>query len=96
MQETILREHRPTITDGTQAPTFSNSIWAHLSDSCLHRLENVTLNCFDAKVQENAQTFLFPLRQPTILLSEAHIRAYLPKNDFISLDDIIEDFWQDV
>lgn len=76
-------------------PTFSNSVSAYRSDSCLHWPENMTLNCFDAKVQDNTN-ILIPVKTTYNYFSQGHIRAHLPKNDFVSLRDILEDFWQDV
>lgn len=92
----MLREHQPTTTISMHTLAFSNCTSAHLSDRGLYWLENTTLNCFNSKAQESTDTFSYLLRQPTLVLSKAHIGKYLPKNDFVSLDDIIEDFGQDV
>lgn len=92
----MLWEHQSTTTISKHTLAFSNSTSAHLSDRGLYWLENTTLNCFNSKAQESTDIFSYPLRQPTLVISKAHIREHLPKNDFVSLDDILEDFGQDV
>lgn len=83
----MLREHQSTTTISKHALAFSNSTSAHLSDR-----ESAALNCFNSKAQESTDIFSYSLRQPTLVVSKAHIREHLPKNYFVSLDYIIEDF----
>lgn len=86
----ILREHQSITTISKHTLAFSNSTSAHLTDKSLFWLENTTLNCFNSKAQESTDTFSYLLRQPTLVISKAHIREYLLKTDFVSLNDIIE------
>lgn len=70
MQE-IPREHRPCIINGMCALTFIISMSAHLSDALfVSAKKNMTLNCFDPKVQEYVQSqfnVLFLLKQSVII-----------------------------